>query len=875
MDRQINCINFKGLMRHLQNSCSEEQIEKALDGLLNNEAYLVADKYQPQRLSPVTLDHLTDPAYWVSNEFSLKLLGNVRTALPGDDPLFRAGEESARRHLSKSLLSIAKLLSPKHLARHASRLNARFNRTKQVQLTSLSTDSACFELTYLPGIRVTKDVCDWNRGIYAGMAKVAGAKNVICQETRCVLNGDDSCVFLLQWTKPSLWKRFARWLLRPLGRELWDSYEATIQERDNLIQHLAQSEERYRALAENSLTGVYLSREGMFTYANERLAQLLGYPVNEVVGKPVSELLPNQGAMCHETAAGSNDVHLLDEQCRELRLQRPDGHEVWLQVLARGLHNQGERVLMGNVVDISALKRSEQALQESEERFRQLAELLPETIFEMDVKGRITFANRKAFEHFGYSPEDLERGLSAFDMIVPEKRRQVMENTQRLLNGEALGLHEVRALRKDGTTFPAMLNSSVVWRDNQAKGLRGILMDISRSKKLEAQLLHSQKMEAVGTLARGIAHDFNNILAIMLGYTEMALYRSPEGTDLRRYLLAIDGAIKRARDLTRQILTFSKQSKLELRPVKIDQIVEEALKLLRASLPKNIEFQLNFCSDSLVMADPTQIHQVIMNICTNAGHAMREKGGTLVIELSDVHLDASAAARMPDTKKGPHVKLSIRDSGHGMSPEVLEHIFEPFFTTKAQGEGTGLGLAVVHGIVTSLHGAILASSEPGQGTVFNIYLPILVPSMRSDQKLPHTALPVGRERVLLVEDEPALVDIEKLHLESLGYTVEACNDSVEALERFKQRPNDFDLVITDLTMPLMRGDALAMALMEIRPDLPVILCTGFNDKIAESTARHIGIKALLVKPVKREKLAETIRAVLRNELDRATTATGV
>lgn len=873
MDRQINCVNFKGLIRCLQSRFSEEQIDNILSDLLNNEAYLVADKYQPQRLTPVTLVHLTDPAYWVSNEFSLKLLANVRAVLPGDDPLFRAGEECARRHLSKSLLFVARLLHPKRLAHQAERLNARFNRTKQVQLTNVTADSACFQLTYRPGVRVTRDVCDWNRGVYAGMAKMAGAKNVICQETQCVLDGDDSCVFLLQWTKPSLWKRLTRWLLRPLTKELWDSYEATIHERDNLIQHLVQSEERYRALAENSLTGVYISRDGTFTYANERLAQLLGYPVAEVLGKPVSELLPNQETGGGAAAVSADGSSVREEQCRELHLQRPDGHGVWLQVLARRVCNQGERVLMGNVVDISALKRSEQALQQSEERFRQLAELLPETIFEMDVKGRITFANRKAFEHFGYSPEDFERGLNAFDMIVPEERQQVMENTQRLLNGEALGLHEVRALRKDGTTFPAMLNSSVIWRDNQAMGLRGILMDISRSRKLEAQLLHSQKMEAIGTLARGIAHDFNNILAIMLGYTEMALYRSAEGTDLRRYLLAIDGAIKRARDLTGQILTFSKQSKLELRPVQIDQIVKEALKLLRASLPKNIEFQLNFSSDSLVMADPTQIHQVIMNICTNAGHAMREKGGTLAIELSDVHLDAGAAARLPDIKKGPHVKLSIRDSGHGMSPEVLEHIFEPFFTTKAQGEGTGLGLALVHGIVTSLRGAIVASSEAGQGTVFDIHLPAMETNLRPDRKAAGTALPVGTERVLLVEDEPALVNIAKLHLESLGYVVTTCTSSVEALERFRQRPNDFDLIITDLAMPLMRGDALAMAMLEIRPEVPIILCTGFNEKIAENAARQIGIKALLVKPVKREELAKTIRAVLRNEADRETTAT--
>lgn len=382
-------------------------------------------------------------------------------------------------------------------------------------------------------------------------------------------------------------------------------------------------------------------------------------------------------------------------------------------------------------------------------------------------------------------------------------------------------------------------------------------------RRAEAQLRQAQKMEALGTLAGGIAHDFNNILGIILGYAEMAGYETDEHGPLYAQLQEILKAAKRARNLVQQILAFSRRSEQEKKPVQVGLIVKEALKMLRASLPTTIEIDSAVDPQAIVMADPTQIHQVLMNLCANAAHAMMAGGGTLQVNLIRFDLRPEAVPVASALKPGPHVKLTVKDTGHGIDPVIIDRIFDPFFTTKETGVGTGLGLAVVHGIVESFGGHIGVESSPGKGTTFQVILPALETDFALETKAA-APLPRGKERILVVDDEPALAEIVKQMLERLGYEVDCRTDSLEALDVFRSRlaEKPFDLVITDMTMPQMTGAELARALLGIRPDLPVILCTGFSEKVSAERAASLGIQGFLLKPVVLKDLAELVRKVL-------------
>jgi len=381
---------------------------------------------------------------------------------------------------------------------------------------------------------------------------------------------------------------------------------------------------------------------------------------------------------------------------------------------------------------------------------------------------------------------------------------------------------------------------------------------------LEEQLHQTQKMEAIGALAGGIAHDFNNILTAISGYAELANLETPEGSKAKDNLRQSIKATHRARDLVQQILAFSRQSKQERKPLDIRPIIKEVLKLLRASLPSTIEIRQNMEGDlGVIEADPTQIHQVLMNLCTNAAQAMSDDGGVLEVSLTKFDMDRGTLAFYPDLEPGPYLKLRVSDTGHGMPPEILQRIFDPYFTTKEPGKGTGLGLTVVHGIVKSHGGAIGVASEPGKGTSFDVYLPrvdIVIRPVEVERLEP--PLLGGRERVLFVDDEKAIVEIGQKMLERLGYEVVGRTSSVEALELFRAKPESFDLVITDLTMPNMTGDKLAQELLNLRPDTPIILCTGFSERITEEKAKSLGIREFIMKPLVMKDLAKVMRRVL-------------
>ncbi len=370
-------------------------------------------------------------------------------------------------------------------------------------------------------------------------------------------------------------------------------------------------------------------------------------------------------------------------------------------------------------------------------------------------------------------------------------------------------------------------------------------------------------MESIGTLAGGIAHDFNNILSVIIGYVEIILEDElPEDAPTRSSLKEVHQAGLRATNLVKQILTFSRQGESEMKPISLNSIVKETLKLLRPALPANIEIRQNLhLEEGMVFADPTQIHQIIMNLCTNADYAMRETGGVLELNLSELSVGTAGTGELSLLKPGTYFRLSITDTGPGMDRLTLERIFDPFFTTKPKEEGTGLGLSVVHGIVKEHGGHITVKSEIDKGTSFNVYLP-RIESIGPMQIESPALIQSGTERILIVDDEQGILNHMSQTLTKLGYQVTGMSSSTKALETFRLSPQEFDLVITDQTMPAMTGDVLAQQILLFRSDIPIILCTGYSHQITKERAKTLGIRELVMKPIVRRKLAETVRRTL-------------
>lgn len=529
----------------------------------------------------------------------------------------------------------------------------------------------------------------------------------------------------------------------------------------------------------------------------------------------------------------------------------------------------------GNIVgaiesirDISERKRVEQALAEAEEKYRSIFENAIEGIFQTTLEGRVISANPAVASILGYdSPQEFINTITDLSLqlyVNPERHSDFL----RLLEDRGtVQEFEVRFFRKDKSIAWISMNARAA---RNSKGdilyVEGTIQDITDRKMLESMLVQAQKMEAIGTLAGGIAHDFNNILGPIIGYSELTLQQIPEDSPLRSNMEQIILSGYRAKDLARQILTFGRRAGEERKLIQVGSIVKEAVDLLRPSLPSTIEIRRSIDPDavfSTVMADPTHIHQVLMNLCTNAGHAMRDKGGVLEIALANIDLDPSSAGQY-SVESGPYLRLSVSDTGHGMEEAVRRRIFEPYFTTKGPREGSGLGLAVVYGIVKNLSGGIAVSSEPGKGTTFHVLLPRST-AIQSSSAPGLSSLPVGTGHVLLVDDEKALVEVLKVMVEQLGYDVTARYSSIDTLEVFRSQPGRFDLVITDQTMPHMTGAELSREILKIRRDIPIILCTGFSEMIDEYRAREIGIKAYLMKPVTLRDLALAIQKALKRE----------
>lgn len=519
--------------------------------------------------------------------------------------------------------------------------------------------------------------------------------------------------------------------------------------------------------------------------------------------------------------------------------------------------------------EVTERRQIEKSLKDSEFRYQQAQQISKVGNWEYDFVSEKFWGSDQAKSIYGFDPESSEFTIEDVEGCIPEREKvhQVLvdlieKNTPYDIEFE---IHPV-----SGPAQRIIRSIAELERDDVGRPVKvvGVIQDITEEKiaetekmVLERKLLQSQKLESIGNLAGGIAHDFNNILSSILGFTELALLEVKKGSDLDDNLQEVYAAGVRAKDLVKQILAFARQADEEKKPVRLSTIAGEVVKFIRSTIPTSIEIKENIESHALINGNAIQLHQILMNLCTNAAHAMHDSGGILEILLRDLTPNISPGWQHLHLPPGNYLELVVTDTGIGIDEEIIDVIFEPYFTTKGVGEGTGLGLAMVKGIVEDHGGAITVTSEPTVKTVFTIYLPIT--ASRQDKKVyVEETLPMGDENILFVDDEPAIAKMGSRILESLGYKVTSRTSSYEALEFFKNKPDAFDMVITDMTMPQMTGDILASELLRVRADIPIILCTGYSSRISDEYSDALGVKAFVYKPVVKADFARTVRKVL-------------
>ena len=627
--------------------------------------------------------------------------------------------------------------------------------------------------------------------------------------------------------------------------------------------------DRYLELFERSADANLIIVGDKFVDCNLATVTMLGYKdKHELLNTHPSQVSPKRQPDGQLSYIKANEMMTTAFEKGSHRFEwdhmRASGEVFPVEVLLTYIPEDNKRTLHVVWRDITERKRADTALRESRDQLHAIFNSTKDGILVADLQSKIFLTGNNAIcEMLGYTIEEITR--LKIDDIHPEKDVPQIINPFEKKAAHTIDLAaDTPILRKNGTIFFADISSSLVSISGN-ECMIGIFRDVTARREIEEQKRHTQKLKAIGTLAGGVAHDFNNILSAILGYSEMTISELPPNSTLHNNLSVIISAGKRAAELVKQILSFSQRSKSDFSPQRIQSVAKEVLHLLRATIPATIELKQEIDDNcGLVSADGTQIHQVVMNLCTNAFQALEETGGTICVKLQEMNLSRDEVPASKDLPTGKYLNLEVSDNGPGIEKETVQHIFDPYFTTKKQGEGSGLGLAVAYGIIKDHGGLIKVESRIGHGSTFNVFFPVI----NAYENEPDSGAgkqnqsPVGNERILFIDDDEALAVLGQRMLEPLGYSVRCETDSAAALTAFRDNPHSFDLVITDQTMPNLPGSELSKELMKIRPDIPIILCTGYSSIISEQQAQDLGIKAFLVKPTDRHTLAETIRNVL-------------
>ncbi len=634
---------------------------------------------------------------------------------------------------------------------------------------------------------------------------------------------------------------------------------------------LATNERKYRRLVESTNTVPWEmdchTRE--FTYMGSQAEIVFGYPADSWIdfNTWVERLHPDDKNYCIETCQSATDLG--EDHEFTYRALHADGSILWIRDTVSVVMGQdGPEALVGFMHNITERIQSEDKLRQEYERTKLILETTQDGYILADATGQIIDVNPAYSSLIGYSRSELlSMNIRQLEATLTDEELEGLIQKMVKAGGARF---ETRHRHHDGHEVELDVNITIM-QSEESPLVAAFVRDITERKmimveqeSLQKQLAQAQKMESIGTLAGGIAHDFNNMLSAILGYTELAMVDINKPESIKSDLDEVLKGANRAKELVKQILTFSRHGDQELKPTRVQLIVHEALKLLRSSIPTTIEFRQEIdenCNE--ILADSTQVHQVIMNLCTNAYHAMRETGGVLTVSLQPISVTEENLGIQPHLKPGPHLVLKVKDTGIGIPKDVVGRIFDPYYSTKEIDKGTGLGLAVVHGIVTSLRGDITVSSEPGKGSTFSVYFPVIEDQYEAiEMNETIQDLPRGNEHILLVDDDETLVKLNKKSLEILGYTVTAETESSKSLTTFQNDPQRFDLVITDMTMPHMTGIELTQKIIAIRADTPVILCTGYSDLTNEEKAKELGVCEFVMKPIKASDLAHLVRKVL-------------
>ena len=878
MKKEICCINFKALITYIRRNYGEDGVKILTEGLVDNPKYLVADKLAPSQIIPVTIEHLTDPAYWVSNDFSLKILSNISRVVRDPNPVFTAARGAARESFSKTTLLLSRIVGPEVLYKRASTLNSRFNRTKEVKLVQWDENKAIFEFHYFPGKRVTKDVCEWNRGIYTEIGITAGLERVSFVETKCVVESDPCCRLEATWHKSNFWKSLYRraigWVRRWSVPELLAEYEKSVQDRDALIERLRASEERYRSVFENTATPMVIVESDLtITMVNGEFERISGYSREEIEGKiplprfleeDVIELLINLSErQLEETGEFSKG---------EVKFRSKGG--VLRYVLARvgDIPGTGKKVF--SFVDITPRKRMEHALRRSEEKHRSIVQSIEEGYFEVDVKGRFTFVNDSLCRILGTTRKEL-LGKSYRDFTTPKTAEKVFAVFNHVFNkGMPVKVVEFPFFRKDGAKVILGISATLIRNEKgQPIGFRGIIRDVTEREKakeeqrrLRARLEHAKRMEAIGTLAGGVAHDLNNILSGIVSYPELLLMQIPPDHPLHNPLVTIKNSGEKAATIVQDLLTLARRGVTVSEVINLNTIIRDYLKSPELEKLKtfhpDLRIETKLASDLLnLKGSPVHISKTIMNLVSNAAEAM-PNGGTITIITHNAYMESKSNSS--PFKEGEYVVLKVMDTGIGMTEEEKERIFEPFYTKKVMGRsGTGLGMAVVWGTVEDHQGHIEIETAKGKGSTFILYFPAtreMIDEKR--EKVTNIERYMGRgELILVVDDVKEQREIAREILKALKYNVATVSNGEEAVKYIKKQAPD-GMIIDMIMPPGMDGLDTYRKVLEIRPGQKAIIVSGFAESERVKEAIRLGAGAYVKKPYSLERLGTALRSTL-------------